>query len=484
MVAIDANAKPAVSSGWLLRNDKKYIIAYKNDADALNYYVFSPLEASIISLFDGTLTTAEIRSAFIKIFARFFPNLQNDSQWNEQFDKILQDFFSIEGFLTFNGEISPSLLVEKEYLLPDFSSYLYPVKRLVCPLAVTIVFTNRCSCDCLYCYSEREKSNEYPLEQWCEFFNQMNESGIKLVHIGGGDIFMRKDVYELFNEMVSRDFVFSVSTKGYISRYNAERLFDMGIGRSNVSQPLIRPIQVSVDSCIPEESEVLSQDYKYLEKALETVSNLIKAGISPKVKTVLTALNADAAEGIVARFSKLGVKEFYFAQYSRSYYRHSDRLFLSREQKLMIKKTSARLKSIFPHLNLYFQDNMSTGGAVNLPHDKWRSRPSCSGGQSLMVVKPNGDVTLCEEVPHNDMFIVGNVFKDGIIGCWNSKKLLDFIYPDREKFKGTVCYECPEYDDCYEIKGNCFRNSLRAYGTIYDAPPECPYQKKIPLRLI
>ena len=101
-----------------------------------------------------------------------------------------------------------------------------------------------------------------------------------------------------------------------------------------------------------------------------------------------------------------------------------------------------------------------------------------------MIVKPNGDVTLCEQMPNSPSFVVGNIFEEGIVGVWRSQRVLDFIYPPREAFAGTVCFDCLEFDECHDTKGYCFRDALYSYGTMYDAQPECPRQSKIPPRYV
>jgi MoaA/NifB/PqqE/SkfB family radical SAM enzyme len=64
---------------------------------------------------------------------------------------------------------------------------------------------------------------------------------------------------------------------------------------------------------------------------------------------------------------------------------------------------------------------------------------------------------------------------------WKSPRLLDFLYPEREKFEGTVCFDCSQFDECIGpegLRGYCYRDALFYYGSIYDAPPECPWQNK------
>jgi MoaA/NifB/PqqE/SkfB family radical SAM enzyme len=79
---------------------------------------------------------------------------------------------------------------------------------------------------------------------------------------------------------------------------------------------------------------------------------------------------------------------------------------------------------------------------------------------------------------------VGSLLRESLLEIWNGAALDAFIHPDRSKFENTVCSSCPEFDDCHLGRGYCYRDSLSAFGSLYDAPPECPRQQKQPLRLV
>ena len=101
-----------------------------------------------------------------------------------------------------------------------------------------------------------------------------------------------------------------------------------------------------------------------------------------------------------------------------------------------------------------------------------------------MLVQPNGDVTLCDQIPHSENHVVGNAFEEGILGVWNSQRLRHFLYPSREEFEGTVCYACTDFELCHKWQGYCYRDSLFYFQTRFDAPPDCPRQTKTAPRQI
>jgi radical SAM protein with 4Fe4S-binding SPASM domain len=473
--------KPRVSDLWRLRNDVRNVVAYMCSVGEGVFNVLTPIEASIIPLFDGNNTFDDIKRAFFDIF-EVSPDVQEEFSVN--LDQIFEQLMSFDRFLSFEGNISPSLHTP-EKLIPDLAHYHFPVTRLERPLSVQIAFTNQCVCNCRYCYAERRHGEEVDINKWRTVFDELFSNEIFIVDIAGGDILTRKDAFSILNEMVDRNFVFFLSTKCFISKKDAERLAEMGIGRSDMPQHLIRRIQISVDSADDDVASFLVRHPHYLQQTTETVKNLLQAGISPRIKCVLTAHNADAPEGLVSHFADMGVTDFCFINYIESYYRH-DSLSLSTEQKRHIREILNNLKSAYPMINMTLQGEIASEPPPLEPRELWDSRKSCSSGRTNMVIHPNGDVTLCDQVPHANPFVVGNVFDEGIVHVWKSQKLLNFIYPGKEKFSGTVCFDCSEFDECHTKKGSkgyCYFDALFHYNSLYDAPPNCPRQNKLSSRL-
>ncbi len=387
--------------------------------------------------------------------------------------------------LQLKGEASPSLNGARDYLIPDLSCYECPHGRLERPLGVTVTLTNRCDVNCRYCYAERAHQTDLDLPGLRDIFDELAANEIFVVDIAGGDPFARADIIEILAEMAKRQFVFFVSTKHSLSQEQAMTLAELGIGRRNVPAYLIRPLQFSVDTADADAAAWLTRRRGYLARIVGNVKRAVRAGLSPRVKAVLTSRNYNACDGLVELFSDLGVTEFQFVQYARSYYWHDESLFLTAEQKSHIREAAARLREKYPEIAMTFQEDLTTGGPRNATWERWYQRSVCSGGRIHMGIKPNGDVTLCDQIPQAPPFVVANVLTHGVIGAWNAPELRLFNHPSRERFQGSVCVTCTEFDACHDDRrGYCYRDALFAYGTIYEAPPDCPKQTKQGLRQI
>ena len=398
-----------------------------------------------------------------------------------ELDELVRNLTAPDETIGLVGAPSESFKDKTKIPLPDFSNYRWPVERTSVPVSVLVALTNRCVAECRYCYAERKLGEELSCDEWIAIFDKLAAQSIRIVDLAGADPFMRADFLDLLRAMVERDFTFSVSTKSHISPAWAQKLAELGIGLPGV---IDRGVQVSVDSVNNQLASWLTGVNNYLDRAKSTTANLIAAGLNPRIKCVLTPYNWEEPGEIVELFSSMGVRRFQFVQYGRSIYRHTDDLFLSKEQKLRLSESMPLLASRNADLEIVFQDETGEVKTAEQLETAWPQRAICTGGRAALYVHPNGDVSLCEQLPHSPEHIVGNLLRQGLPEIWKGRALDSFIHPDRSKFEGTVCRDCPEFDQCHLGRGYCYRDSLSAFGSVYDAPPACPRQEKIPLRII
>lgn len=476
------NTRASIPSPWRLRNDGRYLLAYTCQTDDVRHRALPPYEAIIAPFLDGTLTTEEIWPIWCNVAGAREDGNGSLRQVFEQQIKSLRDC----NIMAEAGPLSPSFGELRRSFIPDFANYKMPGFRLARPLSVMVTLTSYCRTDCIYCYAERKIGKELSFDQWIDIFDELKNNEVYIVEIAGGDIFARKDAIPLLRAMVEREFVFFLSTKCPIDRSTASCLAELGIGRSDVLPHLRRDFQISVDSDNPIIADRLVRRRGYLDRARRSVENCVSAGMAPRVKSVVTSLNPEAPEGIVQFFEPLGVRSFQFVQYGRTHYRHDESLFLSLEQKLRLRDQSERIRARYPHVTFTVQDDETVVREDKVDWERWKNRSVCSAGRLLMVIKPNGDVTLCDQIPQQAEFIVANVKKTGVMGAWQSPRIGQFLNAPRDSFRESSCFECVSFDQCHTLegKGYCFRDSLFAYGAVSEPPPNCPQQHQAGLRQI
>ncbi|HDD69455.1 MAG TPA: hypothetical protein ENG61_03755, partial [Candidatus Korarchaeota archaeon] len=103
--------------------------------------------------------------------------------------------------------------------------------------------------------------------------------------------------------------------------------------------------------------------------------------------------------------------------------------------------------------------------------------PGCGGITLGMIVLPDGKVTICERLGTNPDFIYGDLSKQSIVEAWNSDRIKEILATfDRERFKGSPCYSCKEFDKCVGAGKLCYFRIVAVYGGMKVGVPDplCP----------
>ncbi len=460
-------------------NCKKNVVLYKLSFYENKWMILSPLYATILPLIDGVRTFREIMSIVSYVF-----DIESISKIKMKLEKIINNI---------NDEDDVIVKLKKKQGVADYkvTDFVIPLKdfdasqrRTGFPLSVLVLLTNKCQTNCIYCYADRRKSyrkDELNFQQLLALFNQIKSYGIEKIDISGGDVLAREDSTDIIKWLLNNDFLFFISTKCYVDDNFSRMLFENGYSK-NIKNTQ-RDFQVSIDSINPRVAEYLTNKKGYLQIATESVKNLIKNNIEVKVKTVLTPLNSNEPEEIIKYFHGLGVKKFQFVYYGRSYYNHKDFLFLTNQQKIQLDDLAFEIQCKYSDLDITFQSDKFDDD-LESKKEIWKNRAKCSGGFSSLVIAPNGDVILCEQMPQTKDFIMGNIKDRSIYDIWHGKEIDAFINAPKNRFKDSVCYNCNEFEICHYDIGYCYKNSLFAYDNVFEAPPECPYQTKLSRRLI
>ncbi len=148
-----AGEVPRIPSPWRIRNDDANIVIYHCATDQLSFKVCTPLEASIVPFLSGEFTWEDI---FRRLVGRDQRSGAVDADLRALFNRAIDGFGPKGQLIASEGEVSPSYSDDNRWMFPNFRGYRHPVARLERPIAVNLAITNRCVCDCAYCYAETE----------------------------------------------------------------------------------------------------------------------------------------------------------------------------------------------------------------------------------------------------------------------------------------------------------------------------------------
>lgn len=473
-----------------LRNEGKYVIAAFPRLSEVKVLRLLPLEGFIVSLFDGKRAVEEIKDIVSALADRTSKNPLGDAAAAVE--------FVIAKHLEPLGDIRTPLLLpisrleqERRCRIHEYDPRDFIVRedqfrgddaRLTFPVSIQWFLTNECPVHCQYCYMPKMIKNEemLPWERIKELFGEARNGGVLSCFLSGGDVMCYPHLFELLEVMRELEFSpIQLPTKSHISPQAAARLRESGV---------VDNVQVSVDSTVPEIADYLVQSPGYLQRAMESIRNLLEAGGPDfvSVKAIITPYTLPTIPKLYRDFHAMGIGTIGLAVYLRSPYRHQDKLFNSPGDFEWLKR---QLKKVAEDLSLDKEisiGNAPPSPAPPSPEEKkkaWESRRHCFAGREHLTVCANGKVITCEHMPERDEDYLGDLRAQSIAEVWNGRGVDEYlIHPPRNRFAGTPCLDCDEFDECQTFMGQCVRDSFIHYGTRWHPPSNCPRNAKSPLR--
>jgi radical SAM protein with 4Fe4S-binding SPASM domain len=291
---------------------------------------------------------------------------------------------------------------------------------------------------------------------------------VRQVNLCGGDGFMRTDFIDIVEESVRLGFVTDISTKMPLTPPLIARLAQTGLDY----------LQISIDSIDADVSDRLVGRQGHHRRLVAALQLLVREQMFVRTNTVITRLNLPTIPDTVQWLAELGVKEMKLTPAFQSFHLDMKDMLITEEDAAKLEQTVHELQEQWRPQGvsvLYSRLKPSETMSRDEKQQFWfHQRGICSGGRSALFVGPQGTVTLCEQVPHEPPFVVGDLRRQSILEVWNSPETLAIAYPDRLRFTGMVCETCENFDTCVRYRGHCFRDSWFANTTLYGPSPYCP----------
>jgi radical SAM protein with 4Fe4S-binding SPASM domain len=470
-----------------LRNDKKRVIAIAFHDGSAYPLALDPITGVVMSMFDGLRTCEDIAD-----LCTSFAN-EPIKMTEEYVEKVI-----IDATKTTDAMPLP-LLVMKRDLRPedcrrvrkynprDFAIHRDQWKALyldnnrhVFPVGILWLLTNDCQVNCQYCYMHKPPLNQEDLLPWDRvqtILKEIYEHGPALFNISGGDVMLYPHIFDLLDLLRQYDLpIVGIPTKAYVGRETADRL---------AKNDSVNFIQFSIDSTVPEIGDYLVQSPGFVERTFKSIENCLAAGLKVESKSVITPYNITTIPKLYRELKARGVSAIRLATYCRSTFHHKDKFFNHLDDYEWLYREIEKLKQEFPGDTIRIQNGSPTPEPMSPEKKKeiWDKKTRCTAGRNWITICANGRVVACEQIPEREEDYLGNLRSQSLTEVWNSKALDEYlIHPPREKFKGTICYECPE-DEFYECTtkvGTCVRDIVRDYGTRWAPTKYCPRAPEAP----
>jgi radical SAM protein with 4Fe4S-binding SPASM domain len=475
------------NSDYVLWHDEKrtYIIEkYQNNDSSRGWIsVLHPIQAMILSFFTQV-------KPYEKILADLTTFLGTDS---DSAKKVISPFLTNrEQFHTeYQGEqfqFPKNVLLEEssnnmdklpKYKVEDFmfSETDFKTKRYYSsPLNVTLMPSNNCVTNCIYCYADRQtKSSTMSFERIKEIIDEAKTLGVLHFGMVGGEIFAYPQWDELIRYIKQNDFVVDrLSTKVPLTKEDVIKLKEAGI----------RQMQISLDTLVPKTlSKILRVNESYVEKIKNTVGYFCEEGFDTTIASVITTDNCDM-ENIRSIYEYLkdikGISSWGLRPAFPSIYKNNSYSFTPTGEQMykLFDEVEKQLQDKTPFPITYDKTflergyNESKGGSTNF------KGAECSANRSHIFILPDGKVTICEQLYWKPHFIIGDLSKQTIKEVWHSERAMWFANLDTPQLQeGNPCKTCGIFDVCYKNMNRCWAEVVKAYGDKYwDYPdPRCEF---------
>jgi radical SAM protein with 4Fe4S-binding SPASM domain len=293
--------------------------------------------------------------------------------------------------------------------------------RKCVPFTAVLELTYRCNFRCSMCYVIHENTEgELTTAEWKDVLDQLAEAGTMYLELTGGEIFVRRDLWEILEYAEKKKFLVVLFTNGsYITPEKAERLrrFKNIVGFS-----------ISLYGGDKQTFDKVTRVRNAYDRVLQALGVLRDHGFRVKTKTPVTTENVHTLEQMRGVAKAAGCMQYVCAP-----------LISPRDDggldPLKERVGDEEIRDIYRRESMEWFDTKKVS---------WSS-PTCTAGRSLVGISPQGDVYPCIQLRRS----AGNLREKPFKELWNSHALDEvraFNFSKMEKCQScsvtTFCSPC------------------------------------------
>jgi len=302
--------------------------------------------------------------------------------------------------------------------------------QLNIPLNVQLDITYRCNERCVHCYLDHNDHGEMNTAEIKRLLQEMADAGVFILTLSGGEIFLRKDFFEILE--CARQLMFCVKLKTnaiLIKESEAAKIRDLGV----------ESIQVSIYSHRPEVHDAITLVPGSLKRSLDAIRFLKAQGLKVVIANVLMTENAQDYKGVRALAAELGVECTLDPTVTP--------MMDGNRATLDLGVDTEGLKEVFSDAALV--GDVDEFCAIKPPagESELEATP-CSAGHTACYVSPYGDVFPCVQFP----LPTGNVREQRFVDIWRDSKQMNDVRSIRLKDL-TTCTSCSHVGSCTRCPG-------------------------------
>jgi SynChlorMet cassette radical SAM/SPASM protein ScmE len=436
------------------------------DPDAGREKVINASGRTIWDAMDGRARTEDLAAAL----ARRFDILLTD--------EIRSDAAAFADELRRDGYAAASEAPAQKPAEAEIYSYIQEAPR-----SFDLSLTGRCNLGCAYCFyaDEMVGRRDLPAEAWLAFFAELKGLAVRSLTLSGGEVFLRRDLWQLIDGLVEARMRYSILSNGTLITDEMLDPFRQGARRRRLDS-----IQISIDGSCAAVHDA-SRGKGSFEKAIRGLRLLKSAGFPVTARLTVNRHNVDDLENTARLLlDDIGIGRFGTndAMPMGTGCSHQDSIVLAPAQRPVAMKTLARLETAYPgrihatagSLALWHMfREMEEAKASGQPCRRWKmgSLSSCGCMFAKLAVHHDGMIVPCNMLA---AAALGTINRTPIRSIWQDHPLLKEMRRRREIPMDQVpgCAGCEWIPFC---SGGCPAAEYTRLGDMNVANPDCCYKR-------
>ncbi len=302
------------------------------------------------------------------------------------------------------------------------------------PISAQLDLTWRCNEGCVHCYLDHSVGDDMDTAEVRGVLDQLAAAGVMFLTLSGGEIMLRKDIFEIVAYARALLFDVRLKTNGVlIGESEADRFAELGV----------REVHISIYSHLPEVHDEITKVPGSFARSIEAMKRLKSRGMAVKINVSVMKDGADYGR-LRALADGLGTRIMFDPTIMPMMDGGRTPTFLN-----ISSAERARFFSDPAVLSAFGDEACKAPAAVD--DDLLNSAP-CGAGHTSCYISPQGDVTPCAQFP----LVCGSLRRNGFQEIWKSSSQLAEVRSLRNRDL-TVCGSCSSLSSCSHCAGMAFK---------------------------
>lgn len=379
-------------------------------------YTFNPISGDVFDCFKSFCYVTEAVQSLSKEYE--FDDFDDfNSSVNEFVDEMLEkgilqeEYKQKEHYKTLEKEIGQTFSDRKQ---------LY---------SVLFEVTYKCNEKCRHCYVVDEHRKELSTSEIESIIDDLAVMNVLNLVFTGGEVFSRKDAFEILEYAYHKGFVIDIFTNG--------NLLD---GNDYIRLKLLYPrsVHFSIYSHIPEKHDNITRIKGSFEKTINAIKSCVVMGIPVNIKTPVFDETFNDISGIVALAEELGVSIEIGSNITpkKDGNLNPTHMEINSEEKEQILRE--RIQALIPSYDIEAEENNA--------QDNLRI---CGAGDKSISINPYGEVFPCNML----QLCIGDLKMEPIKDIWEKSETLKWWRENNLRKNRKGCEKCEYSKKCVFCPG-------------------------------